>query len=77
MILHQALSKNSDGLFEIDMHVIRQMAAAFDEGNVNDETVVAKFIMAAFECGIDEGIKQSEHRHMQTALLMTCTAGNA
>ena len=36
MLLHQALSKNAEGLFEIDMKVIRQMADAFDQGGNTD-----------------------------------------
>ena len=77
MILHQALSKNSDGNFEIDLHVIRQMAKAFDDGTVTDETVVAKFIIAAYECGFDAGVQDCEENHRKMALLMMCTGGNA
>ncbi len=77
MLLHQALSKNSEGLFEIDMNVIRQMAYAFDQGAKSDECLLAKFIVAAYETGFDHGMNESNERHLQTALLMACTAGNA
>lgn len=77
MILYKALSKNSDDLFEIDMNVIRQMAQGFDDGMVNDETVVAKFIIAAFEAGFDAGVEECEENHRRAALLMMCTGGNA
>ena len=77
MILHQALSKNAEGNLEIDMNVIRQMAVAFDEGVQSEECILAKFIVAAYEAGFDQGMKESEDRHIQTALLLTCTAGNA
>lgn len=77
MLLHQALSKNDDGLFEIDMKVIRQMADAFDQGVKSDECLLAKFIIAAYDTGFDHGVHESDERHLQTALLMTCTAGNA
>lgn len=77
MILYQALSKNAEGNFEIDMNVIRQMAVAFDEGVQSEECILAKFILAAYETGFDHGVRESEDRHIQTALLMTCTAGNA
>ena len=77
MILHQALTKDSNGNFEIDMCVIRQMADAFDQGVHSDECTLAKFIVAAYEAGFDEGVTDSERRHEQTALLLMCTAGNA
>lgn len=77
MTLYQALSKNTEGNFEIDMNVIRQMAVAFDEGVQSEECIFAKFIVAAYEAGFDQGMKESEDRHIQTALLLTCTAGNA
>lgn len=77
MILYQALSKNTEGNFEIDMNVICQMAVAFDEGVQSEECILAKFIVAAYEAGFDQGMKESEDRHIQTALLLTCTAGNA
>lgn len=77
MLLHQALSKNADGLFEIDMKVIRQMADAFDQGAKSDECLLAKFIIAAYDTGFDHGVHESDERHLQTALLMACTAGNA
>ena len=77
MILYQALSKNTEGNFEIDMNVIRQMAVAFDEGVQSEECILAKFIVAAYEAGFDQGMKESEDRHIQTAMLLTCTAGNA
>ena len=77
MILHKALMKSQDGCFEIDMCVIRQMAIAFDQGNHNEECVLAKFIVAAYETGFDQGVQESERRHEQTAMLMMFTAGNA
>ena len=77
MILHQALTKDSNGNFEIDMSVVRQMADAFDQGVHNDECTLAKFIVAAYEAGFDHGVHESEQRHQQTALLLMCTAGNA
>ncbi len=77
MILHQALSKNNEGNFEIDMKVIRQMADAFDKGVQSDECLIAKFIVAAYDVGFDHGMHESDERHLQTALLMACTAGNA
>lgn len=77
MILHKALMKSQDGCFEIDMCVIRQMAIAFDQGNHSEECVLAKFIVAAYETGFDQGVHESERRHEQTAMLMMFTAGNA
>ncbi len=77
MILHQALTKTKDGLFEIDMNVIRQMAQAFDEGLHSEECVIARFIVAAYDQGFEHGVHESEERHHQTALLMMCTAGHA
>ena len=77
MLLHQAMSKNAEGNFEIDMNVIRQMAIAFDEGVHSEECILAKFIVAAYETGFDHGVKESEDRHIQTAMLLTCTAGSA
>ncbi len=77
MFFHQALSKNAEGLFEIDMNVIRQMADAFDQGAKSDECLLAKFIVAAYETGFDHGMNESNEWHLQTALLMACTAGNA
>lgn len=76
-VLHQAMKTTSEGNFEIDMHIIRQMALAFDEGVHNEECIIAKFIVAAYETGFEQGIHESEERHRQTALLMLCTAGNA
>jgi hypothetical protein len=76
-VLHQAMKTTSEGNFEIDMHIIRQMATAFDEGVHNEECIIAKFIVAAYETGFDQGVHESEERHKQTALLMLCTAGNA
>lgn len=77
MILNKALSKNNENLFEIDMHVIRQMAQGFDDGMVTDETIMAKFIVAAFEAGFDAGVEECEETHRNMALLMMCTGGNA
>ena len=77
MILHQAMTKTQEGIFEIDMCVIRQMAQAFDQGVHSEECILAKFIVAAYETGFDQGIQESEKRHEQTALLMMFTAGNA
>lgn len=77
MILHQALTKNADGNFEIDLGVIRQMAHAFDEGCHNDECTLAKFILAAFQCGFDAGVEEAEENHRRMAVLMMCTGGNA
>jgi hypothetical protein len=57
--------------------VIRQMADAFDQGAKSDECLLAKFIVAAYETGFDHGMNESNERHLQTALLMACTAGNA
>lgn len=76
-VLHQAMKTTSEGNFEIDMHIIRQMACAFDEGVRTEETIIAKFIVAAYETGVDHGIQESEKRSMQTAMLLACTAGNA
>lgn len=76
-VLHQAMKTTSEGNFEIDMHIIRQMALAFDEGVHNEECIIAKFIVAAYEAGFDEGVIDSERRQQQTALLLMCTAGNA
>jgi hypothetical protein len=77
MILHQALTKNAEGNLEIDMKVIRQMAHAFDEGCHTDECTLAKFILAAFECGFDAGVADCEENHRRAALLMMCTGGHA
>ena len=77
MILHQAMTKTKEGLFEIDLCVIRQMAQAFDNGVHSEECILAKFIVAAYETGFEHGVHESEKRHEQTALLMMCTAGNA
>jgi len=71
------MKTTSEGNFEIDMHIIRQMATAFDEGVHNEECIIAKFIVAAYERGFDQGVHESEERHQQTALLMFCTAGSA
>jgi len=76
-VLHQAMKTDSKGNFEIDMHIIRQMATAFDEGVHNEECIIAKFIVAAYERGFEHGVNDSETRHQQTAMLMLCTAGNA
>jgi len=76
-VLHQAMKTTSAGEFEIDMHIIKQMAVAFDEGVHSEETIIAKFIVAAYETGFDRGIQESEKRSMQTAMLLACTAGNA
>jgi hypothetical protein len=77
MILHKAMTKTEDGLFEIDMTIIRQMAQAFDEGLHNEECVIARFIVAAYDQGFQQGVHDSEERHQQTAILMMCTAGHA
>lgn len=77
MILHQAMTKTKEGLFEIDMNVIRQMAHAFDQGLHSEECIIARFIVAAYDQGFEHGIHESEERQKQTALLMLCTAGNA
>lgn len=77
MFLHQAFNRAKDGHFEINMSVIRQMAVAFDSGCHSDECVIAKAIMAAYEHGIDDGIRQSEERQMQTAMLLMHTGGTA
>ena len=76
-VLHQAMKTTTEGNFEIDMHIIRQMAAAFDEGVQSEETIIAKFIVAAYETGFDHGVHESEERSRQTALLLACTAGSA
>jgi hypothetical protein len=76
-VLNQAMKTTSEGNFEIDMHIIRQMAMAFDEGVHNEECIIAKFIVAAFEAGIEEGIERAAERSRQTAMLLACTAGNA
>ena len=76
-VLNQAMKTTSEGNFEIDMHIIRQMAMAFDEGVRNEECIIAKFIVAAFEAGLEEGMEVAALRNHQTAMLLTCTAGNA
>lgn len=76
-VLQQAMQKNREGHFEIDMHIIRQMAMAFDEGVHSEETIIAKFIVAAYETGFENGVQESDERHQQTALLLACTAGSA
>ena len=77
MLMHQAISKCADGEFKIDLNVIRQMAEAFDDGVRTEECIIAKFIVAAYEMGVERGIQESEDRHLQTAMLLACTAGNA
>ena len=77
MFMHQAISRGTDGEFKIDLNVIRQMAEAFDTGCRTEECVIAKFIVAAFEMGFDQGVSESEARQMQTMILMTHTAGHA
>lgn len=76
-VLNQAMKTTSEGNFEIDMHIIRQMAMAFDEGVHNEECIIAKFIVAAFEAGVEEGMERAAERSRQTAMLLACTAGNA
>jgi len=77
MIIHRALSKTDDGNFEIDLTVIRTMAEAFDNGVHNDECILAKFIVAAYETGFDQGVIEADMRQRNTALLLLHTAGNA
>ena len=76
-VLNQAMKTTPEGNFEIDMHIIRQMAMAFDEGEQSEETIIAKFIVAAYEAGIEQGIHESEERQRQTLMLLACTAGSA
>ena len=77
MILYQALSKDAEGNLEIDMQVLRQMAQAYDDGVKDDECLLAKFILSAFQCGFDAGIAEAEENHRRMAVLMMCTGGTA
>ncbi len=77
MILYQALSKDAEGNLEIDMQVLRQMAHAYDEGAKDDECLLAKFIVSAFQCGFDAGIAEAEENHRRAAILLMCTGGTA
>jgi len=77
MIIWKALSKNAEGNFEIDMHVVRKLASEFDSGSESDECYIAKFIMAAFQCGFDAGVEETEQAHQRMALLLLHTQGNA
>ena len=75
--MHQAITRNQQGEFKIDLNVVRQMAEAFDAGTRTEECVIAKFIVAAYEMGFDHGTSESEARQMQTMMLMMHTGGHA
>ena len=77
MKIEAAFYKNADGNLEIDLHALQSFAEQFDEGSDADECVFAKFIIAAYECGFDHGVQESEERHLQTAMLMMTTGGTA
>lgn len=75
--MRRALSKNEDGLIELDMNVIRQLCDEFDAGCDSEECIVAKFILTAYETGFDHGVTESEDRQAKTALLLMHTEGHA
>ena len=61
----------------MDMEVIKQIADDYRDGDISDEGLVATFIIAAYDSGFEEGMRESERRMAQTAMLMSCTAGHA
>lgn len=77
MILQKALSRGSSGNWEIDMNVIKQLGAQFDEGCDSEECFMAKFILAAYDTGFDAGVEETETAHRNMAMLMMFTEGHA
>ena len=77
MILEQALVRNPNGNWEIDMEVIRKLSAQFDDGGDSDDCLFAKFLMTAYDTGFDAGVQEAEEQHRRAALLMMFTEGHA
>ena len=77
MLLHNAMRNNENGNLEIDMDIVRKIAKAFDDGEITDDGLLAKFVIGAYEAGFQHGVEEAEENHRRAAILMMCTAGNA
>ena len=80
MLRHKAFRSYKDGnreIFEIDVPLIREMSKCYDDGCRVNQCVIAKAIMTAYETGVEYGIRTSENRQLQTAMLMMHTGGTA
>ena len=76
-MLTKALRHKKSGEEELDMEVIKQIADDYRDGEISDEGLAATLIIAAYDSGFAEGMRESERRMEQTAMLMSCMAGHA
>lgn len=67
----------SESGLELDWDAIEKNAELYDTGECNDNTIVAKLLMMAYEHGFDDGILESEVNHRHTQLLLFGEAGHA